>query len=249
LYTTFHRHFDKWKESARAIILQYHMHTIHSQLVQLFSMPGDNQEVNIDGYIIDIVNDKSLIEIQTGNFIAIRHKIRALLGKYSLKLVHPIAREKWIIYIDPINGLPLYRRKSPRFGHLEHLFIELVRIPDVVNHPNFCLEILMTQEEEIRMADGKGSWKRKGISIVDRRLIDVFERKIFSSADDYRIFLSPSLLEPFSSMDISQLRHINIHLARKMTYCLRKIGLINKINCQNRPFRYTIFSRSKDNIG
>ncbi len=42
--------------------------SIHSSLKKWYSKPGDKFEVPFDGFIIDIVRGKLLIEIQTGNF-------------------------------------------------------------------------------------------------------------------------------------------------------------------------------------
>ncbi|KKL60374.1 hypothetical protein LCGC14_2205950 [marine sediment metagenome] len=39
--------------------------TLHRELKKWFSIPGDKIEAPIDGYIIDIVRKKLLIEIQT----------------------------------------------------------------------------------------------------------------------------------------------------------------------------------------
>jgi hypothetical protein len=73
------------------------------------------------------------------------------------------------------NSLPPVRRKSPRRGKLEDLFLELVRIPHLINHPNLTLEVLLIREEEIRHADGKGSWRRRGVSIIDHRLLEIID--------------------------------------------------------------------------
>jgi hypothetical protein len=51
----------------------------------------------VDGYHVDVVRDGTLIEIQTGNFSAIKRKLGDLVPHHPLRLVYPIAVEKWIL--------------------------------------------------------------------------------------------------------------------------------------------------------
>ena len=164
--------------------------TLHFNIKEWYSLPGDRFEIKIDGYCIDLVRDyqgdrQLLIEIQTGNFLAIRRKLKTLLNRYQIRVVYPIAKEKRIIKVTAA-GEVIGSRKSPKEGHPLDLFNELLRIPDLINHQNFSLEVLMVKVEEFRCADGKGSWRRDGVSIKDRRLIDVYERYSFNTPDDFR---------------------------------------------------------------
>ena len=91
------------------------------------------------------------------------------------RLVFPIAQEKWIVRMSKDEKTCLGRRKSPKKGNIFHLFDELVYIPGLITHPNFSLETLLIQEEEVRCDDGTGSWRRHGLRIADHRLIDVLK--------------------------------------------------------------------------
>ena len=123
--------------------------SLHSALKAWYKHPGDRLEVNIDGFVVDIIRADHLVEIQTRNFSAIKHKLIKLIDHHKVRLVHPIPREKWIIRVDSNGRKSIGRRKSPKRGRIEHLFTELVSFPDLVAHPNFSIEVLFTQEEEI----------------------------------------------------------------------------------------------------
>ena len=71
--------------------------TLHSQLKTFYSQDGGSIEVWVDGYLIDVVKGDQLIEIQTGNFSALKAKITALVENHPILVVYPIAREKRII--------------------------------------------------------------------------------------------------------------------------------------------------------
>jgi hypothetical protein len=101
-----------------------------------------------------------------------------------------------------------------------------MRIPDLFSKGNLSIEVLMTEVEEIWCNDGKGSWRRKGASIKDRRLIRVFERVMFEDKADFLRVLPKDLPDPFSNRNLSESLRIPINQSRKMTYSLRKIGTI-----------------------
>ncbi|MCB2293267.1 hypothetical protein LGK95_07010 [Clostridium algoriphilum] len=202
--------------------------SLHSSIKQWYVVPGDRFEVKIDKYVIDLVREDSLIEIQTKNFSAIGNKLRDLVKYNKVMLVHPIAVEKYIVTTEVAGGV-ISRRKSPKKGKLVNLFDELIRIPDLMAEDNFILEILMTKEEEIRCKDGKGSWRRKGISIKDRKLLEVIEKVTFREEKDFLMFLPEELPENFTNKNLAKTLAITVFKARKITYCLRKMNIIKEI--------------------
>jgi hypothetical protein len=208
--------------------------SLHAALKSWYYQPGDLLEVPIDGYIIDIKRCDNLIEFQLRNFNAIKSKLTKLIATHPIRLVHPIAVEKWITRFPQKGDKPLGRRKSPKKGRLEHLFMELVYIPQLAKHPNFSLEILLTQQEEMRRNDGKGSWRRRGWSIIDHKLIKVKESVILSSPKDYRYFVPFNLPEDFTTLELSKVSKIPINLAQRVVYCLRKMDIVEVVGKRGR---------------
>jgi hypothetical protein len=209
---------------------------LHAGLKQWYSKPGDILESRVDGYIIDILRDGLLIEIQTRNFSKLKKKLLALTEAHPVHLVFPISKEKWIV--KEYSPLLKKRRKSPYKGRLEHIFLELVRIPKIVLHPSFTFEVLLIHEEEIQINDGKGSWRRKGWSIKDRNLIKVIERREFTCPEDYLSLLPPDLPSPFTIRDLAAAGHMPAYLAQKTAYCLRQMGAINQSGKRGRAYLY-----------
>ena len=200
-------------------------HSLHSEIKNWYSLPGDRFEVKIDDFIVDIVRHALLIEIQTRNFSAIKMKLTRLLENHEVRLVYPIPQLKWIFHVAK-SGEMIRRRKSPRKGRLVDLFYELVNTPSLVKEENFSLEVLMIEEEELRCNDGKGSWRRRGISIKDRRLTNVYSRTLFKNEKDFQRFLPHDLINPLTNREFAKLSGVSINLARRITYCLRKMGTI-----------------------
>ena len=76
---------------------------LHASLKLWYAQPGDKCEVKVDGFVIDIIQKNLLVEIQTGNFASIKAKLNKLLGTHRLRLIYPIALEKWIVKPAPDN--------------------------------------------------------------------------------------------------------------------------------------------------
>jgi hypothetical protein len=220
--------------------------SLHHSLKKHFAELGGQMEVPVDGYQIDVLQGSLLIEIQTGNFSAIKTKLTDLLPSHPILLVHPIPVETWLVKYDQDCQKMLERRKSPRRGRWEHIFLELVRIPHLLNHPNLTLEVILTNQEEVRCNDGRGSWRRKGWSISDRRLLAILERRVFAGPQDFRPFLPESLPHTFTSKELALALKIPPYLAQKMAYSLKVMGLLEVNRRRGRSYLYEITETSFD---
>lgn len=212
---------------------------LHAALKTWYAGETGQVEVLLDGYLIDVVKDGQLIEIQTRSFFAIKKKLFDLVERRPVRLVHPIALERWIVRLHDQGDEALYRRKSPRRGRLEYLFNELIRFPELVAHPGFSLEILFTREEEIRRADGRGSWRRGGVSIIDRRLLEVISTRLFQTPGDFLALLPVDMPGVFTNPELAKSLGIQARLARKMTYCLKRMGALQEAGKRGRACLYT----------
>ena len=219
---------------------------LHASLKQWYARPGDRFEVPVDGFVIDIVRDDLLIEIQTRNFAAINSKLCKLARSYEVRLVYPVVQEKWIVRSPTGDGGMAVRRKSPKRGRLEDLFWELVSIPQLLSNPNFSLEVLMITAEEVRRYDRKRKrWRRKGWVIEGRRLVDVLDRRLFGKSADWLAFV-PNELQSFTTKDLATVAATNRDLAQKMAYCLRHTRMIDLIGKQGRANLYRVANGSVD---
>ncbi len=112
---------------------------------------------------------------------------------------------------------------------MSDLFSELIRIPTLFSKGDLSIEVLMIEEEEIWCNDGRGSWRRKGASIEDRRLIRVFERQIFEREEDFLKILPNELPDPFSNRHLAADLGISVNQSRRMTYSFRKMEIITQV--------------------
>jgi len=212
---------------------------LHASLKQWYARPGDRFEVPVDGFVIDIVRDDLLIEIQTRNFSSIKSKLTNLARSHHVRLIYPIVQEKWIVRLPVDRNGGTVRRKSPKRGRFEDLFWELVSIPQLLSNPNFSLEVLMIREEEVRRYEGKRKWRTRGWVIEGRRLLDVVDQRLFGESTDWLRFL-PDGLGSFTTIDLATQIATRRELAQKMAYCLRESRMIELIGKRGRAKLYRV---------
>ncbi len=214
---------------------------LHAALKRYYARPHDRLEVQVDRYVIDLVRDDELVEIQTHNFAALRRKLPDLLKDHPVRLVYPIAQARWIIRVTADRRTVIGRRKSPRPGALEDLFVELVSLPEWMAHPHFALDVVLIQEEEIRclrsggQSDRTGKWR-----VCDRRLLNVIDTVTFATPRDFQRFIPPDLSSPFTSRQLAEAKSQPEYLAHKITYCLRKMNVLTVVGKRHRAWLYAL---------
>jgi len=213
--------------------------SLHNQLKDHYAGEGDSVEAMVDGYIVDVVKEGLLIEVQTGNFGSIRRKLQDLLGSHSVLLVHPVPLNKWIIRVNA-DGKEVSRRRSPKRGRVEEVFYEMVYTPELASFPGFELEVAMVDAEELWVDDGRGSWRRRRWSIADRRLLSVQEQHRFTRPSDYLRLLPEQIRCGFTAQELTREARLSSGLAQKMVYTLRKMGLLEAAGKRGRSNVYRV---------
>jgi hypothetical protein len=225
---------------------------LHAALKTWYARPGDEIEVRFEGYIIDVKRDQTLIEIQTRSFSSIKAKLLDLVPRHPVRLVYPIAKERWIVKVKADRATVLSRRKSPKRGKLLHVFNELIRFPSLLAEPNLTLELLLIQEEEVRHHEpnrrSRRSWSRRGWMTHERRLLEVLSAHRFERPADLLRLLPPSVLAhdaaPFTTSDLAAALKERKPLAQKTAYCLRESGVLQVVGKRGNAFLYRPTNRS-----
>ena len=238
-----------WRTRASNAIATLREGPLHAALKAWYRQGGDETEVPVDGRQIDLVRSDLLIEIQTSGLAAIRKKLERLVSDHPVRLVHPVPLATWIVRVEGDDGALLGRRRSPRKGRLEDAFGELVSLRGLLAHPNLSLELLLTHEEEVRGREPGRAWRRKGWVILERRLIDVVDRRLVCGPADLRRLLPRSLPAPFTTADLAEELGLGRDLARKMAYCLRETGAIVAVGKEGNALRYRRTARARPGRG
>jgi hypothetical protein len=213
--------------------------SLHASLKEWLAQPGDEFEIKVDRYVVDILRQGHVIEIQTGNFGQIRTKVVALLPICPVTLVYPLPLTRWIVREDA-HGHRLARRKSPRRGRIEDLFLDLVNLKGMPWPSNFELQVLLTREERVLRRGEGGSWRRHGWVVVDRRLVSVEGQRTFHSPAELLELLPHTLPAEFTNRELADALECPVRLAQKMTYTLQHLGQLTQVGKRGRAYVFTV---------
>lgn len=198
---------------------------LHEQLKYHYAGEIGVVEQTVGGFIIDVQLPGELVEIQTQGFARLRRKIASLRASHRIRIVYPVAREKQIIKLKP-SGELMSSRKSPRSGRMEEVYREIATIADLLPHRNLTIEVVLVRVVEIRSDDGKGSWRRRGVSVVERKLDSIESTVTLRTRRQFLSILPKGLPAQFTNSDLGTALSAPYRLVQPITNALRKMGLI-----------------------
>jgi hypothetical protein len=222
-----------------------HESSLHRDLKFRYAGEGGQTEAEVGSYVADGISASGeFIEVQTGSFAPLKKKARELAQRGKVCIVYPVIINKFIEVFEK-NGKRKYRRKSPRKENAWNIFDALVYAPDLPLIPNISIELALVDAVEFRISDGKGSWRRKGVSIKDRKLLAIHERIRLEKPADYLKFVPFGKKKPFTSAELGQKAGISTDLARKTLYVLSKLGMVKKMGKQGNTLVYCLQTLQK----
>ena len=204
-----------------------------------FQYSGDGAtETPVGDYVCDgLSDDGEYIEVQTGSFGPLKEKVQFLVQSGKVRIIHPVIAQKHIELYNSDGDL-LRKRKSPAKGSTWDIFKALLYAPEFPLLKNLSIELVIVDVIEKRIDDGKGSWRRRGVSIKDKEIGAWRHSFILSKPKDYYQFIPFRKSERFSVRDLAKKAGIDEGLARKALNVLNKIGLVERIGRQGRAWQY-----------
>ena len=198
---------------------------LHQALKARYLTDGAREEVPLGSYVADVhAADSVIYEIQTGGFAPLKRKLASLIETHQVVLVHPVAAVRYIVKLAEDVDEPASRRRSPKRGSLASIVEELVSIPHLLDHPNFQVEVVLIEEDEIRVYDPGRVRGRRGWRVVSRKLNRVLETQRIRCREDLFSLVHGPLPEEFTTADLADAMAAPRWLAQKLAYCLRESG-------------------------
>ena len=213
------------RRAGAASIGELNERSLHRALKARYAAAGGVTEQTVDGFVADVVAGGRIVEVHTGSFRPLKRKLPRLLARHPVTLVHPVARDRYIVKVAADPDAPPTRRRSPKHGSVFQVFPALASIPALLAHPNLTLEIVMTVEEEVRVMNGRGTWRRGGWAVLDRRLVDVVETHAIASMVDLFAPLDADLPRCFTTRDIAAAMRSSRRLGQLAAFCFREGGV------------------------
>jgi hypothetical protein len=198
---------------------------LHAQLKDWYRRSGDRVEESVSGYVVDLVRDGLLVEIQTGGCSPLRRKLDVLSEGRRVRLVVPVALSRKIVRLSG-EGEILSARRSPRRGRVEDVFARLVSIPALLCRPTFEVEVLLTHQDEVRVHSPGKAFRRRGWVVVGRSLVSVEQTVRLGGPADAATLLPAALPVRFDTAELAEAAGIERRLAQQMAYCLRAMAVL-----------------------
>lgn len=217
--------------------------TLHAVLKSYFEPHEDSQEIKLGNYVADIAGENGIIEIQTQNFNALRNKLETFLEYCNVTVVYPIAKTKYLSWIDMDTGEKSKRRKSPKNGSIYDCFREIYKIKYTLDNPKMNICLVMLEMEEIRYLNGWSADKKKGSSRCDRIPINILDEIYFNNPHDYARFIPCGIPDEFTSKDFAKSAKIRLKTAQTALNILSYLGIVIKTGKKGNSIIY-----NKNNI-
>ena len=212
--------------------------TLHAILKNFYEPDEDKQEIPIDRFVADIFTGQEIIEIQTGQFNRMRDKLKCFLKEYPVTIVYPVARERWLHWIDEETGEVSKGRKSPKKGNEYSAFVELYRIKTFLNDPNLKIKIILLDMDEYKILNGWGKQKKNNASKYDRIPNRFVEEVTIECREDYLQFIPYVLAEPFTVKEYAKAVKVNDRIAGVALNLLNYMEVVHRVGKKGNAFLY-----------
>ena len=214
--------------------------TLHAILKNTYEPDEDKQEIPIGRFYADIYADGEIIEIQTTQFNRMREKLATFLPDYQVTIVYPIAKEKWLCWIDEETGEIKEKRKSPKKGNPYAGFPELYKIKMFLKNPNLRIRFLLLDMEEYKLLNGWGPKHKNNASKFDRIPLAVREECIMNQKEDYMQFVPYDIAETFTSKTFGKAAHIPRSLAQTVLNILDYMEVVERVGKEGNAYIYQV---------
>lgn len=220
---------------------------LHALLKCYYEPERAFHEVKVDRFTADICRGNEIIEIQTRQLNRLREKLEAymLLG-YNVKVVYPIPRIRWLLWVNNETGETTKRRKSPAVGRFFSSFFELYKIKYFLDWDKLTIELLLFDAEEYRNLDGYGKSKKYRSTRLEMMPLEFVDRLTLSKPSDYLAFVPESLPPIFKSRDYAKAMKADISHSNTALNILSYLGVVEKCGKDGNAHLYKVNSRLKN---
>lgn len=212
--------------------------TLHAVLKKYFEPHCDNHEIKLGRYVADIVCEDGIIEIQTRSFDKLRNKLARFLEVTRVTVVYPVARTKWVMWIDEATGETTNKRKSPKKGTPRDIFFELYKIKSLLTHENLRLCIVMLDVEEYRRLNGWSDNKKRGSTRYERIPTELVDEIYVDHICEYRKLMPDNLPPKFTAKDFKKAAGLTISRAQTALNVLNFVGAVERVGKSGNAYIY-----------
>ena len=181
------------------------------------------------GFVSDVRIGNDVYEVQTGAFYPMKKKIAHYLECTDcvVTVVHPIAVERTVCWVDPKTGEVSPPARSPKRERPCHLLPELYCLLPYLGNPRLRFRLLMLTERDFRTLTGRRDNRKRGARLWERMPLSLEGELEFSSPADFAALLPPDLPLHFTVKELSSLTGLRGRDAYSAAHVLEALGVIS----------------------
>ena len=175
---------------------------LHAAVKRFLSPDVSAHEVRVGRYRADVLTAEGRIfEVQTRRMDRLVGKLRVFLDGYDVTVVYPVARNKYLSWVDPGTGSVTPPRLSPRHGTVQDALYELCYLTEFLGHPHFHVLVLLADMQEYRTLSGYGPAKKRRAPRAERLPRGLVAMYALDTPADYARLIPDTLAEPFTTAE------------------------------------------------
>lgn len=214
--------------------------TLHAVLKEYFQPDSSFREVPLAGFVADIYSDGAIIEVQTRQLSKLCRKLEAFLPLAPVTVVYPVARVKWLCWVNPETGESSPRRRSPKRGEAFDILEELYWMRRMLGRDGLQFRVVLLELVEYRLLDGWSRDKKKGSQRVERIPLSWCGEVLLKESSDFLGLLPQELEEPFTVQELAKRLSRSQTFARRAITVLRELGLVRQQGKKGRRYLYQL---------
>lgn len=205
-------------------------------LLKDFLAPRSAQEIPLGPFVADILEGKTVIEVQTGSYAPLRKKLASFLAHYEVTIATPLFTTRRIAWLDPADHVSTLRT-SPVHESLFTVFDRLYEIRPFLSDPHLHFLFLLLSGVTVKEQDDMRGKARHGHKLMTEPVALEGVVSIHSLAD-YKP-LMPPLSPGFTARAFAKETHVSLATARIALLMLHEAGLVRR-DTSEKTYRYTL---------
>ena len=214
--------------------------TLHRQIKSRIEPDVSCHEIKVGSFIADIYTGGRIIEVQTRGLWHLERKLNEFLKFAPVTLVHPVALNTRLIWLDPKTGEVREERLSPKHGSIFSSAVELIRLKKYLKEPRLDFLIILVNIKELRLLDGYGKSKKSRASRLDKIPTEFLDEIYLREPEDFDVFLPKTLEGEFTSRDYGREAAASPRVSQSAINLLYTMGRIKECG---RDGRFTLWRR------
>lgn len=211
---------------------------LHAVLKRFLSPDVSTHEVRVGRYRADILKDGHIYEVQTRRMDRLTEKLRVFLSEYEVTVAYPIARNKYLSWVDPDTGDVTPPRKSPIRGKVQDCLYELFYLADYLGHLHFHVQVILADMQEYRTLTGYGREKKRRAPRAERLPRSLVAVYALDTPADYARLIPDTLAEPFTAAEYARAVGIPPAAQSRAMRVLTVTGAVRRAGKRGRAFLY-----------